>query len=610
MAAARPSSPVPVNPLFDLQYLHPSASPNDFYPNGKLLPDQEIKQLLQKLKHLHENMRYSKKYLATLNIHINRGGVLKIYDPDKKKYELFATYKSVNTGKSLVAGQGAYGKVKIIQNLETGEFKVIKISRKEEMYDLLNHEAEGLAKLKRGYSCVIPKKLTNGQADRQKICIVQDFVRGIRLYDVLKAGRLDAAERFDIAIKLLEALNKLHSEGMLHRDIKPENIMYDAQKKTITIVDLGFWVSTNVQTPIPVVGTEGYKSPETYLGDYSTQSDIFAVGRVMQDLFGVYDNPAPNPNSFGKLDINARQIISRISASKFLQLEDLIHQMLNWHPDERTDLHSVSQNLQKIYFGEIIAEKKKVAPSAQSKAISASMSAATLVANAEKALLKKQITQPLDLSRTTLQSILDYIVGKQPEFTKEQTTTIKNQCFNYASWLIDKFVLKEISLLELRDTINQITLKLETLPHRGRISQFTSRLTKNISDEAKIMRESYNALCAIPTHRNNSPLPITSIQDATKKLYQALCSCHDPQKASICNNLIANLTAFERSTNLSYLEKATELVQTFNLLVKDKPIDEDSASLITTVTIVEKYLIEVTEKHNKFLEKPLPIPRR
>lgn len=115
----------------------------------------------------------------------------------------------------------------------------------------------------------------------------------------LKKG-IDLAKRFDIALMLLSGVKYMHDELELstrtkpaywHRDLKPSNILR-FKNGVYKISDFGLVkngskdgaseVLTNVAS---AMGTKHYMAPEVITaGLYSAQSDIFALGVIIDEL--------------------------------------------------------------------------------------------------------------------------------------------------------------------------------------------------------------------------------------------------------------------------------------------------------------------------------------
>ena len=117
---------------------------------------------------------------------------------------------------------------------------------------------------------------------------VMEYIEGNELKQYIDSGvRFALPKSLDLMIKLLDALEYAHSQGIVHRDIKPANIMIDKVGK-LKLTDFGVvkFVDSQEGTQAgTMVGTPGYMSPEQILGtSVSPKSDIFAAGVVLYQL--------------------------------------------------------------------------------------------------------------------------------------------------------------------------------------------------------------------------------------------------------------------------------------------------------------------------------------
>ena len=76
--------------------------------------------------------------------------------------------------------------------------------------------------------------------------ILMDYVDGktLDLYDWHSFTQL---KKYEICLKILQAVYNAHANDVIHRDLKPQNIIYDDVNDEITIIDFG---SSKIKTII------------------------------------------------------------------------------------------------------------------------------------------------------------------------------------------------------------------------------------------------------------------------------------------------------------------------------------------------------------------------
>ncbi|UIZ24356.1 hypothetical protein KXD40_008450 [Peronospora effusa] len=89
-----------------------------------------------------------------------------------------------------------------------------------------------------------------------------------------------------IAIEVLEALDTLHSLGVVHCDLKPENILIqNFSACTIKVIDFGSACFTTDELT-SYVQSRSYRAPEVILGLlYGTKIDLWSLGCVIAEMY-------------------------------------------------------------------------------------------------------------------------------------------------------------------------------------------------------------------------------------------------------------------------------------------------------------------------------------
>ena len=126
--------------------------------------------------------------------------------------------------------------------------------------------------------------------DRSQFYMVMEWVEGRLLRHILgEQKKLPPERAVRIASAICEALDYIHSHGVVHRDLKPENIMVDADDR-IKLIDFGIAGKTGSRRLTfaklsQVMGTPDYISPEQVKGKRGdARSDIYALGIMLYEM--------------------------------------------------------------------------------------------------------------------------------------------------------------------------------------------------------------------------------------------------------------------------------------------------------------------------------------
>lgn len=162
--------------------------------------------------------------------------------------------------------------------------------------DMFTREARSIAKLRHPNIIGVHRIFEdNGTA-----YIALDLIDGQDLLKIIKEGqrKLSPEQVRDILIKLLDAVQMVHSQDLLHRDISPDNILLDKWGNPV-LIDFGAAREeasreTRALSSVLVV-KDGYSPQEFYFagGKQTPASDLYALAST---FYHVVSGKAP-PNS-------------------------------------------------------------------------------------------------------------------------------------------------------------------------------------------------------------------------------------------------------------------------------------------------------------------------
>ncbi|MEE0419092.1 MAG: serine/threonine-protein kinase [Lachnospiraceae bacterium] len=117
--------------------------------------------------------------------------------------------------------------------------------------------------------------------------IIMEYMEGTVLKKYLaENGKMDVETAVSYMLPLLDALEKIHSQGIIHRDISPDNIFLIGEGD-IKIFDFGAAKFPKGPDKMsPVVIKAGYAPPEQYRSTYQPGAfmDIYAAGAVFYEM--------------------------------------------------------------------------------------------------------------------------------------------------------------------------------------------------------------------------------------------------------------------------------------------------------------------------------------
>jgi len=184
------------------------------------------------------------------------------------------------------------------ENIIAEQFSFVKALRKDENKSVvvMRHKQLGTSVVMREFEgdIAVYKKLEGiahpnlpkiyGAYECDGRCkVTEEFIDGVTVADVLAGGLYTQQGAADVIKEICNALDTLHSLGIIHRDIKPENVMVDSTG-TVKLIDFDAARIYKTYQPFDTVfvGTAGFAAPEQYgINQTDHRSDIFALGILL-----------------------------------------------------------------------------------------------------------------------------------------------------------------------------------------------------------------------------------------------------------------------------------------------------------------------------------------
>lgn len=199
------------------------------------------------------------------------------------------TYKAYDTVLSIVVAIKEFYPARLVNRGE-GETKVGVFSgEKQEEYNhylqKFQEEAQIMAKFSKEKDIVNIYDYIEANATAY---IVMEYVDAVLLKEYLKqSGKLSAEEATGYMLALLEALTKIHYNGIVHKDISPDNIFITGTD-SIKLADFGAarLQGTRSSEKTEAIVKVGYTPPEQYQpnSEQGAFMDVYAAGAVFYEM--------------------------------------------------------------------------------------------------------------------------------------------------------------------------------------------------------------------------------------------------------------------------------------------------------------------------------------
>jgi len=118
--------------------------------------------------------------------------------------------------------------------------------------------------------------------------IAMDYLKGENLLAYCKPEKLlPGREVLQVLVKVADALDYAHENGVVHRDVKPANIIYDRETGVMKVTDFGvaFLTDSSKTKTGTILGSPSYMSPEQLAGmKVDGRSDLFSLGVTLYQM--------------------------------------------------------------------------------------------------------------------------------------------------------------------------------------------------------------------------------------------------------------------------------------------------------------------------------------
>jgi serine/threonine protein kinase len=236
-------------------------------------------------------------------------------------------------------GRGAFGTTYLGKNKITGENVVIKTELAAATdTQTLQHESRILMYLRGGGGARIPTVFWYGVEGSYR-CLVMNY---FPLSTETISTRATNYEKWNIAAKIMSALDYIHTRNIVHRDIKPQNIMFRTPTEPY-FIDFGLAkvpAETRAMAASPV-GSPKYMSLFIHEGN-----DYISAATVLLYLFRATATAAPwiyKNQSMTEIEAEKRAFLQYLSENTetLSPLEDLFLYFYLCENPEKEHIHKI-----------------------------------------------------------------------------------------------------------------------------------------------------------------------------------------------------------------------------------------------------------------------------
>ncbi|KAF6029327.1 CaMKI [Bugula neritina] len=189
-------------------------------------------------------------------------------------------------------GSGAFSEVYLAEDKQhKGTYVAVKVIDRTALRgkeESLQNEISVLQKLK--HPNIV--QLLDVFDDKSHVYLVMELVTGGELFDMIVArGNYTEKDASSLISTILEAVDYMHTKGVVHRDLKPENLLYynEEPDSKIMISDFGLSKAEGSGVMATACGTPGYVAPEVLNQlPYGKEIDVWSIGVITYILLCGY----------------------------------------------------------------------------------------------------------------------------------------------------------------------------------------------------------------------------------------------------------------------------------------------------------------------------------
>ncbi len=196
-------------------------------------------------------------------------------------------------------------------------------------------EAETLEKLSQNNQQI--PKLYAYFAIKNDFFLVQEFIEGKTLLEVVQTEKVTADFVIDLLNNLLPVLDFIHNQGIIHRDIKPANIILRNTDNKPVLIDFGAVKelmmiddSQDSKKSTLVIGTPGYMPSEQVTGQAFYNTDLYALGFVCIFLL-----TGKHPEEFDRDPQTAKVLWAKFAPNLNPKLKQVIDKAVEYNYRDR-----------------------------------------------------------------------------------------------------------------------------------------------------------------------------------------------------------------------------------------------------------------------------------